>query len=117
MKYLDAREQALLHLLKEELKEIDSGAKLIVLALRGSRLYGCHSEESDYDYCAVFIPSPSNLLCNHFKDSYAFKYPELNSEIALYSVRGLYNMAKRSDSNTLDLLYTKGDDVLYRSRS
>lgn len=35
--------------------------KLIYLALQGSRLYGTHNENSDYDLRGVFLPSLIDL--------------------------------------------------------
>jgi hypothetical protein len=56
--------------------------KLIYLALQGSRLYGTHRLDSDYDLRGVFLPPLIDLLDSRQKDALSLVTAKLPSGVS-----------------------------------
>ncbi len=89
--------------------------KLIYLALQGSRLFGTHRPDSDYDLRGVFLPPLIDLIDSRQKD--ALSFAEGESEITLWSFPFWLRLLANGDTNAIDLYfaYTHPQGVLFET--
>ena len=89
--------------------------KLIYLALQGSRLFGTHRPDSDYDLRGVFLPPLIDLIDSRQKD--ALSFVEGESEITLWSFPFWLRLLANGDTNAIDLYfaYTHPQGVLFET--
>lgn len=87
---------------------------ILVFSLVGSRAYGIHMEDSDYDYSGIFLQS---LDC-YIKPSLYKEYIELSNypvslelpeqaEGKLYNIKRYIDLALKNNPNILELLWIK----------
>jgi RNA repair pathway DNA polymerase beta family len=94
--------------------------KLIYLALQGSRLYGTHRSDSDYDLRVVYLPPLIDLLDSRQKDALSFQHEDENlglCEITLWSFPFWLRLLHSGDTNATDLYFafTHPRGVLFES--
>jgi predicted nucleotidyltransferase len=78
----------------------------------GSRLYGLHGEDSDFDYRGIcFPPEDSMLGLKSFE-----QHEEKDPDRVVYSLRKFINLALQNNPNILELLYVPSENIKVRSR-
>jgi RNA repair pathway DNA polymerase beta family len=95
--------------------------RLLYVALQGSRLYGTHRSDSDYDIRAVFLPPLIDLLDSRQKDAFSFSFEDStlgHCEITLWSFPFWLRLLHSGDTNATDLYfaYTHPNGVLLESQ-
>lgn len=104
----------------------DVEASTILLALTGSRLYGVHNEDSDYDYKGICIPPIKYFFGNFgfeqfdgFKDVHQVKeclYPILtDTDSQIYSIKKYVSLAILNNPNMLELLWVDPKHYLVKT--
>lgn len=94
--------------------------ELLVLMPFGSRLYGTQTEQSDYDYKGIFIPSCYEICINKIPKSLTFstnpqniKNSDTDYEYELYSIHYFIELALAGQTVALDMLHAS--DYIYTS--
>jgi hypothetical protein len=85
-----------------------SPGRLLYVALQGSRLYGTHHPDSDYDIRAVFLPPLIELLDSRQKDAFSFSFEDKklgHCEITLWSFPFWLRLLHSGDTNATDLYF------------
>ncbi len=83
----------------------------IFLTLTGSRAYGTHTEESDYDFKGIAIPPPKYYLgvgdgFEQYEGKLSIYYGvDLNHESVIYDLRKYLTLAVNNNPNILELLF------------
>lgn len=90
----------------------DYNKHIILLTLAGSRAYGLHNENSDYDYRGVIIP-PSEAYNSPFK---SFEQKEgldgYGRDSVAYEIKKFFKLAAACNPNILDCLFVKAEHVV-----
>lgn len=87
--------------MQEILRTIKDGEPdLLYLVLTGSRAYGIHTTDSDYDYRGVFMNTPCELFGLSIRNS-----QEYAGDTVLHSLRELCKLALNANPNVLELLF------------
>lgn len=75
---------------------------VIFKTLHGSRLYGTHTEESDYDYKGIVIPTKEYFLgfLNKFE-----QHETKNPDCVLYDIRKFFKLAADCNPNIIEVLF------------
>ena len=84
-----------------KLEEVESNTIFTVSV--GSRLYGIHNEDSDYDKAGVMMPSLKNLILAGLNDYDQFKYP--GEDFTIFDIRKVFRLMLDNSPNMFDLLY------------
>lgn len=79
--------------------------RTILSALVGSRLYGTFTEDSDYDYKGIFLPTTPYILGTKKIDQCEQKTD--NSETVLFNISKYIDLALLNNPNILELLWCK----------
>jgi len=91
------------------IKAIESAEpNLLYYVLTGSRAYGIHTKNSDYDYRGVFINTPEEIYGLNVRES-----QEYSGDIILHSLRKFVKLAMGANPNILELLFLSDDCILY----
>lgn len=77
--------------------------KLIFRCLSGSRLYGLHEHNSDYDYRGVCVESIDNILGLKGFDQDILP----DGDEVIYGIKKFFNLALGNNPNILELLYAQ----------
>ena len=77
--------------------------KLLYVVLQGSRLYGAHHAQSDYDFKAVYLPPLIEVLDSRQKES--LNVHGENYEITLWSFAFWLRLLLGGDTNAIDLYF------------
>lgn len=95
-------------------------AHTILNVLGGSRMYGTHTEDSDTDYLAVYIPPPETIIgldsdavindSRAEKDEYGKNMPS-SVDLTLYDVRSFVRLAMKNNPNILEILFAPQENV------
>jgi predicted nucleotidyltransferase len=80
-------------------KEIASGAQFVVLT--GSRLYGLHTDDSDYDYSGVVVEPPSHCVGLSEFDTHTNK----ESNTVIHSLRKFVRLLVKGNPTVNELLW------------
>ena len=120
----------------KQLKPLING-KLIYLSQYGSHLYGLNTENSDLDFCGVYIPTLDDIILKKDKDeintelvleetkftsarkvtdSYGFVHclkesketREIKVDVKIFSLQKFIQLCSKADTNALDLLFSVG---------
>ena len=85
------------------------GAIPLAIFIRGSHAYNTATETSDFDYCGVYV--------QNIEDIYGFNYKEqINDEkndMVFYEIKRFLELLSKSNPNTLELLNTPEDCIVY----
>ena len=86
--------------------------RTILYTRAGSRAYGTHNEESDYDYKGICIP-PEEYRLGFLRvfEQTDFK-PYENAEATIFDIRKYFKLAAEANPNILELLWTEDEDVV-----
>lgn len=85
--------------------------------LSGSRLYGTHDPESDYDYRGFLVPPKEYRLGIYNKGGtvYGFEQHDVNNDeegdVTIYSLRKFLKLLLKGNSFCLELLFTDEEHV------
>lgn len=91
----------------------DPDKHAIFKTLTGSRVYGTHTETSDYDYRGVIIP-PKEYF---FGYSSAFEqYEDKKNDTTLFEIRKFLKLASENNPNIIELLYIPEKYWVHSSR-
>jgi len=100
--------------MREELEKLiedkSTGAKPLLLVIRGSRAYGTSVETSDTDYAGVFIQSIDDILGNGYKE----QINDDKNDIVIYEIKRFLNLLASNNPTVLELLNTPEDCVVYK---
>jgi predicted nucleotidyltransferase len=75
------------------------------LVLSGSRLYGTHREDSDYDYRGVYLEPIEELFGFQQSKNYERKEPDT----AIYPLKSFLHLALQGNPNILEVLFAHRD--------
>lgn len=80
----------------------DLRQRIVYKVLSGSRLYGTHTENSDYDYRGIIIPTKEYFLgLKRFE-----QYQSTESEdFCFYDIRKFFQLALKGNPNILEMLW------------
>jgi len=89
------------------MKQIENG-RIIFSVLVGSRAYGTHSEESDYDYKHVYVQDPLDVLINGYEDQINF-----NKDDVAYELKRFVELVKSSNPTIIEMLFSPVENILF----
>jgi predicted nucleotidyltransferase len=78
--------------------------KLILKVLAGSRAYGTHLPESDYDYVSIVIPPASDILGMEYQETTFSSTDEEDNTI--HTFQKFIKLAAGNNPNILDILFS-----------
>lgn len=82
----------------------------VFLTTHGSRAYGTNTEDSDYDYKGVAIPTVPYYLGFQNK----FEQAELKEpDTAIYEIKKFFSLASSCNPNIIEVLFTDPSDHVY----
>lgn len=84
--------------------------RIFYLTLGGSRAYGTNLPDSDYDLRGGFMETPQNIFALKREKE---EFVEESTDTALYSLRKLVNLLVSCNPNTIEILGTRNEDVVY----
>jgi predicted nucleotidyltransferase len=87
------------------------GDRTIFLTLHGSRAYGTNTEESDYDYRGITIPTKEYYLGTKHFEQMELKAPE--PDTVVYEIRKTFELAANCNPNVLEFLHTDPSDHVF----
>jgi len=95
---------------------------LISFCVYGSRLHGTSTEESDWDFKGVYMPTKRDIYLGNTSNSISFKAKKgegKNSaedvDIEIYSLSHFVKLAIKGDTTALDMLHTPNDKIIQTS--
>lgn len=80
--------------------------KVVLIYLRGSRMRGLHSANSDFDITALILPSIKEVLTGE-KYSRRLQLPELNVEGNITTIPHFYTLLLKGSPNTIEMIFAK----------
>lgn len=86
--------------------EVTHARKVMVVYLRGSRMRGMHSHNSDFDITALVLPSIREVLTGE-KYSRRVQIPQLNVEGNIITLLQFYTLLSKGSPNTMEMLFVK----------
>lgn len=87
-----------------------SESHTILRVISGSIAYGLNTAKSDTDIRGIFILPQPNLFSMHFEEQYS----DDKNDIVYYELRKIFELLQRNNPNTLDLIATPVDCILYQ---
>lgn len=97
--------------------------RVCYITLMGSRVYGCHNEDSDYDYYGFYMPTPEqiNPMAYGYVEGIDEPKPMDNwrlegddSEVTLYALPRYLKLLAGGHPNMIESLFTRKVDHLIR---
>lgn len=98
--------------------------QLIYRIQHGSHLYGTNTENSDFDYKEVYIPSGSSILLNRIKEgrqagpdksqSPGVKNQPGDVDVQSFAITKLFRMLTQGDIIGCELIFTPEQNVIYK---
>jgi len=85
---------------------------LLALFVTGSRAYGTHHENSDYDFKGIYLPSLKEFLLSPILEQNMTE--QINSpdnDVTIHSLPKLFKLLKKVNPNILETIFT--EDFLY----
>lgn len=84
--------------------------KILFKAILGSRAYGTHTPESDYDYRGVGIQTGLEYYfgTKRFKQQQGAK----DEDITIYSIQQFFDLAAKGNPNILEIMYQDNEDLI-----
>jgi len=101
-------------MLKERIKEVEDNT--IFVTGTGSRLYGIHNEDSDFDKTGVMMPTLKSLLkadlgvLSTLENPDQFKYPD--TDYTVFDIRKVFRILIDNGPNMFDLLYSPESAII-----
>jgi len=83
---------------------------LIFKILAGSRMYGTHNENSDYDYRGIFMPEYNSYF--KFKQKDIIESNSNGMDVVFYSIRKFVKLAMANNPNIIECLYAPEENIL-----
>ena len=100
--------------MKEELfrfiEEKTTGAKPLLLVIRGSHAYGTNIETSDTDYAGVFIQSQEDIFGFGYKE----QINDDTNDTVIYEIKRFLQLLSSNNPTVLELLNTPEDCIIYK---
>jgi len=96
---------------------------LIVKMIHGSHLYGTQTENSDKDFCGVYMPSKEEILLNrvpksinkNIKNSDSLKNTKDDIDYEIYSLHYFIELACQGQTKCLDMLFAPENMIIRKS--
>lgn len=95
---------------EEIYNELLESGSLMFYALRGSRLFGTFTEESDYDYHGVFM-LPNTAWLSLYSPTQNKADP--NEDVVFYGMRKYIGMAMTNNPTVIEMLWTPQDAIVH----
>jgi uncharacterized protein len=92
----------------------NSDCPLLFEIVTGSRLYGNHTDESDYDYRGVYL-EPNYFLLSQSKFTEHIQLKQEELDIEYYSLTKLKDLLLSGNPNSQELLFAPSDAYTYLS--
>lgn len=89
------------------------GAQLLLVARRGSHVYGTALPTSDEDYAGIYIQSLDDILGFGYKE----QINDDSNDTVFYEIKRFLELASTNNPTILELLYTPEDCILYKHPS
>ena len=86
---------------------------LIVKTLTGSRLYGTHRQDSDYDYRGVCLDPPESLLGIHRFEQQ--EHVTKHHDEVIYGAAKFLNMVVAANPSILDILFAPEHAIVFQT--
>jgi len=105
--------------------EAHYSAKIVYIAMYGSKLFGTDNPHSDTDYKGIFIPSQTDVLLKRDIEHYNYNTNENSKnekediDLQLYSVYKWFNLLKKGETGAIDLLFSlfRDDTQVYNDKN
>lgn len=89
------------------------GRNIFYLTMGGSRSYGTNRPDSDYDLRGGFLENPRSLFALQNQKE---EFVEKETDTCLYSLRKLVKLLESCNPNTIEILGTREQDIIYINR-
>jgi len=83
---------------------------MIFRIIAGSRMYGTHNENSDYDYRGIFLPEYNSYFKFNQKD--VIESNSNREDIVYYSIRKFVKLAMANNPNIIEWLYAPEENIV-----
>jgi len=83
---------------------------MIFRIIAGSRMYGTHNENSDYDYRGIFMPEYNSYFKFNQKD--VIESNSNGEDIVYYSIRKFVKLAMANNPNIIEWLYAPEENIV-----
>lgn len=81
---------------------------LLLRVLHGSRSYGTHNEDSDFDYKGIFICHPLLKILDKSPEQF-----EENKDSVVYELNRFISLVKTANPTLLEILFTDPQNILF----
>ena len=76
----------------------------IYRALAGSRLFGCSTKDSDYDYKSVFVPDARSILLGNSSVS---DFQQTEGDVSTFSFQKYLHLLCKMEINSIEMLFAE----------
>lgn len=80
--------------------------------VHGSRLYGLHSDSSDYDFKGILLPDLKDCVLMRATKHESHKAPEQNMEYEGFALQHFLRLSANAEDVTIAMLHAEGDKVI-----
>lgn len=99
--------------MSDKARQLEVEANTIYTVSIGSRLYGTHNADSDYDKAGVMVPTLRNLILSDMGGYEQFKYPE--EDHTVFDIRKVFKLLLDNSPNMFDLIFAPESAVIKSS--
>lgn len=97
--------------------------KILFLVEAGSRFFNLHTENSDYDYRGIYLPSPKEFhqgekrkrFVEYKTNGSQNKNNKTDIDFNLFSITKFFDLLKSGDFNMMELLYSPREKIIIDS--